>query len=314
MRTVRLNDSPEASLSVALASFEGKFTYPLGETSRFRISHGDDYPRFFCAIGNAACFVAMDDGAVVGTIAVALRCLRDPTGQEQQVAYIADLKVLPGPTRGRVLLALLRVARDACLDVTQSAYSVVMNGTASLPSSYTGRLGIPRFTELARVDILHCATEEEFNGEEGAISSPEVGEACFLALSQGRFATLGGSPALRSSMAPSWLVYRNHSACGRLEDTLAAKRLWTVGGDELRSAHLSAFAYRDPDAGAALLRQACRQARSKGFGRLFVAVPDEESDLIQMALGSSSIVKASASVFGFGIGSRAKWSINTAEI
>ena len=47
----------------ALARFEEQFTYPLGPGRTLRISHGDDYPRFFRAIGDAACFVAERSGA-----------------------------------------------------------------------------------------------------------------------------------------------------------------------------------------------------------------------------------------------------------
>ena len=66
MNLHHLSGPPTPELARALATFEEQFTYPLGPDRWFRISHGDDYPRFFRAIGEAACFVAERDGRVVG--------------------------------------------------------------------------------------------------------------------------------------------------------------------------------------------------------------------------------------------------------
>ncbi len=64
---------PSATLAAQLASFEREFRYPLGSGRWFRISHGEDYTRFFRAIGEARCFVARRQQAIAGVVAVT-RC------------------------------------------------------------------------------------------------------------------------------------------------------------------------------------------------------------------------------------------------
>jgi len=76
--------------------------------------------------------------------------------------------------------------------------------------------------------------------------------ACYLQLTGGCYASLDGNPAERSETSPLWLLEPDGSACGRLEDTRRAKRLIADDGVEMRSAHLSCFAYQDPRAGAVL--------------------------------------------------------------
>ena len=73
---------PGAELALALARFEEQFTYPLGPGRSFRISHGDDYPRFFRAMGEVACFVAERDGVVLGVLGAALRA--PPRGRRER--------------------------------------------------------------------------------------------------------------------------------------------------------------------------------------------------------------------------------------
>jgi len=75
-----------------------------------------------------------------------------------------------------------------------------------------------------------------------------------LELAVASIASLGGSPALRSRFPPAWLIAAGGGACGRLEDTLAAKRLVADSG-ELLSLHLACFAWTDPTAASQLLRR-----------------------------------------------------------
>src|SRR5581483_5067432 len=93
-------DPPSPELAAALAEFEARFTYPLGPGRSFRISHGEDYARFFRAIGPAICFVAQKGKRVVGTLAVAIRPILAPDGSERRVAYVGDLKIEPGSRGG----------------------------------------------------------------------------------------------------------------------------------------------------------------------------------------------------------------------
>ena len=54
---------------------------------------------------------------------------------------------------------------------------------------------------------------------------------------------------------------------------MRAKRLFADDGSEMRSAHLSCFAYEDQGAGIGLLLVALRLAASRGFPDLFVSIP-----------------------------------------
>src|SRR5438132_11275505 len=111
MNVRQVSLAPEASLARLLEKFESQFTYPLGGERRFRISHGDDYPRFFRAIGEAACFVAERQGDVLGTMGVAVRPLLLPDGRTVRSAYLGDLKVAPAARGGPVLLRLAQAAQ-----------------------------------------------------------------------------------------------------------------------------------------------------------------------------------------------------------
>src|SRR5262249_14877821 len=59
----------DSELAAKLAEFEAEFTYPLGPGRSFRISHCEDYSRFFRSLGRAACFLAMEGDRVVGAVA-----------------------------------------------------------------------------------------------------------------------------------------------------------------------------------------------------------------------------------------------------
>lgn len=57
----------------ALQEVERQFWYPLGPRATFRIEHGDDYTRFFRAMGPAVTFCEERDGEVRGVVSVMFR-------------------------------------------------------------------------------------------------------------------------------------------------------------------------------------------------------------------------------------------------
>lgn len=311
----RLCGPPPVELARALSAFETPFTYPLGPGRSFRISHGEDYPRFFRAIGDAACFVAEQGGCIRGTLGAALRPLTLPDGRERSVVYVGDLKVAPSARGGPTLLRLARAIQDWAGEGTDAAFAVVMDGTAVTPPRYTGRLGIPPFRELGKVMVLRLlSATEHADADERFTTTAALAEACYRRLSDGRYASRGGNPAERSDMEPLWLLHPHGSSCGRLEDTRRAKRLFTDDGTEMRAAHLSSFAFQDWRAGAELLRQALHHAAARAFPALFVAVPAVEAEGLCRALEGIESVAAPASVFGVGLEPFPFWHLNTAEI
>ena len=54
MNVHALETVDSAPMAGALKRFERQFTYPLGSGRSFRISHGDDYVRFFRAMARRA--------------------------------------------------------------------------------------------------------------------------------------------------------------------------------------------------------------------------------------------------------------------
>jgi hypothetical protein len=131
-------------LADALARFEAAFTYPLGPGWTFRISHGNDYPRFYRAMGDAVCFVAENHGEVVGVLAAAIRTLVWPTGDIRPAVYLGDMKVAPAARGGRVLLRLAEAATVWAGGRADAGFAVVMGGTRVTPDRYTGRPGYRR--------------------------------------------------------------------------------------------------------------------------------------------------------------------------
>ena len=312
----RVDATPSPALASALADFERSFEYPLGSGRSFRISHGDDYHAFFRAMGTAACFFALHDKVVVGSIAVVIRRLGLPDGGERSVAYVADLKVAAGPRAGRTLFQISRAALSWARMQTDAAFAVVMDGTRATPAAYTGRVGIPAFGAVGAVMILRLAIDgAPGSSTDGAyVGDAMTAEQRYHELCRGHYSSPGGQPAARSLMPATWLVATDGMATGLLEDTRRAKRLWADPGKELVSAHLSRFAYRSVAAGAALVREALRRSAALRYPALFVAVPAADADRFTTALDGIECVRAPATVYGHGLPSGPPWHVNTAEI
>ena len=331
MSIVLLDQPPPADLAARLAEFEAQFTYPLGEGRAFRISHGSDYSRFFRSMGRAACFIEQDGGRVVGALACVIRRLSLPHGGECEAAYLADLKVVPGKDSGWTLVRLASAAREWGVRFTDKAFAVVMEGTRVTPDRYTGRVGIPRFEPVDRIAILRVPTGRSVDAAPGVnaaaapaagagatagrfVDDPDQVERCWRALAAGAWHASGGAPAERSEMPPAWFASAAGAACGRLEDTRRAKRLITLDGDEMVSAHLTGFAFRSAEAGAGLIREACRRSAQRGYPALFVAVADGEAAAVRERLGDRDITVAPARVYASALESGAPWIVNTSEI
>lgn len=319
MNVHALETTASSPLAGALARFEEQFTYPLGSGRSFRISHGDDYVRFFRALGDARCFVAEREQRVLGVLCAALRPLMFPGGERRTALYLGDLKVDPAVQGGRMVLRLAAAVATWLDDRTRLAFGVVMDGTQATPAQYTGRLGLPDFKALGNIVVLRLRTGPRHRRHDAELSdtwraTQRDGEDCHQRLvSQGYACPVGA--ALRSEMARRWLVDPTGSACGCLEDTLRSKRLYdAVDGSEIRSAHLSCFGYESPAHGVGLLEAALSTAARHGLHHLFVAVPSDDAPAFVTRLGDEVDVVAPATVFGTGLAPGWPWHINTSEI
>ncbi len=311
--------TPGAALAQALAEFETAFAYPLGPERTFHISHGQDYPRFFRAMGgpgDSRCFVAEDHGRIAGVLGVAVRSLLRPDGSRVKAGYLGDLKVSVAARGGRTLYALSAAAEAWLEPRARVAFGVVMAGTAATPDQYSGRAGIPAFRKVGEVLVLRWNCErspEAGRPADSFLADASRVERTFQALSLGRYAPLGANPAERSATPPRWLLHPEGTACGCLEDTLRAKRLHASDGQEIVSAHLSSFAFRSPEAGADLLRIALRMAQGLGFPALFAAVTPADAPSLMNALPGVEVTQAPALVYGAGL-EPDEWNISTSEI
>jgi hypothetical protein len=266
-------------------------------------------------MGEAACFVAERNGSILGVMGAAVRHVTLPTGKQRTAVYLGDVKIDPAARGGRTLLRLAQAVQQWVGTRADASFAVVMAGTAATPTRYTGRLGIPPFSELAKIVVIRVPTSKMQPGPaDGWLTTDEQGGACYLSLSANRYACPGGNLAERSEMEPVWLMEPGGLACGRLEDTRRAKRLIADDGVEMHSAHLSCFAYRDRRAGVELLRAALRQAAGCGLPALFLALPAAEAQDFCLSLDGMEAVLAPATVYGTGFEPGPMWNINTAEI
>lgn len=308
-----LQEQPPAALAAALAEFERQFTYPLGPGRSFSISHGDDYPRFYRALGEAASFVLEEGGKVRGSLGVAVRRLQLPSGRMSNVAYFGDLKVDPAARKGFAFLQLALAAERWLRDRADSGFGVVMDGTRTTPDAYTGQLGIPAARVLGKTIVWQfpcVATPDPRHFH----STPAAVRDHYRKLSRGRFACPEATPSERSEMEPVALLHPDGLACGLVEDTRRCKRLLADDGSELRSAHLSFCAWQTPAAGAELLRTALSIAARAGHPAMFVAIAPVDAAALENALGPMQRVVAPATIYGNGLEDDVVWNINTAEI
>lgn len=315
MKVSQLTGPPSPALARALAEFEAPFTYPLGPGKFFRISHGEDYTLFFRAQGKGSCFIADNQGRVIGALGTAIRRLWMPDGTERATAYFGDLKIAADARGGAVLLRLARAAEAWLRTKVEAGFGVVMGGSSLTPDAYTGRVGIPNFQNLGQLVIFRISGNGKNKGAalEPFRATRGVALACYRHLSFGRYACPAGDAAERSQMTPVWLMRPDGSACGMLEDTRKAKRLIMGDGSELLSGHLSCFACANALAGAELIGVALQQAIRAGLPALFVSVAATDAQELREALHNFEVLAAPATVYGAGLPAGC-WNINSSEI
>ena len=306
MKIHSFREAPPEWLGSALERFEHQFQYPLGKDGTFRISHGREYLPFFAAMGTATLLVAEQAGAVLGTLVRVERCIEVHGAEilQRPVHYLADVKVSAEARGGRVLAALmLEAKRQIELTGSRSCYSVVMSGTARLPSDYTGRVGIPSFEKIADIMILRMTPGKPSQTDLTApiaSTASDAGPDCVI---------MGRRRELRSQMNPIPLA-----GGAWLEDTRRGKRLWTSNGAELMSAHLSSFRFDHATDGARIIQSALERAQSLGFPAVFTAVPASRYPALRAALTTVSVQEAPAAIYGHSMNAHWDWWVDTAEI
>jgi hypothetical protein len=253
---------------------------------------------------------------VIGVLGASLRRVLAPGGDERTLLYLGDLKIAPRARGGMLLIRLMRAIAAWSDQRTDGAFAVVMDGSARVPTSYTGRLGIPAFAASSSVGILWLHTGGTASSSAAACLevAPVAGMARFAALAPGRYRLPFTGSATRSAMMTQWLISPDGQACGRLEDTLLAKRLSSIDGADMRSAHLSCFAHGQLDAAVAVLESAAVRAAQAGYPMLFVAIDPQDADALTAAFGPRIHALSHATIYATGLPIGSRWIINTAEI
>jgi len=312
IRVERYSGMVPESVCEGLRALERLFDYPLGPAERFSIDHGEEYGRFYASLGESVCLVGYDRERPRATVSAALRRVSWPGG-EDAVVYGGDLKVHPDARGGTAYLRLARALASWSGERARRGYSVVMGGTTVLPSSYSGRMGLPALKLAGRLEVF--SLDARAAGAAPEPPSPADWDMAFARLTRDRIVPSGGSPEARSSARPALLLGPSGAACGRLEDTRRAKRLLRAGGSEIRASHLAAYAFEDAGAGAALARTALGLAAAGGAERLFFCVPASRAGEIASALADLAPGRAPADVFAAGEWPAGKdWIISSSEI
>ena len=328
MRICTYEGCVSPALDEKIRRLERHFDYPLGDSMRFRIDHGEDSTRFFRALGTAASVLAFDaDGEVLGLVRLVCRDAVVPgpragASRTMKVAYFCDLKVRPSEQGGWTLARLLQAAERWARSRCEAAYAVVMEGSRKTPANYSGRARFPEFSLIAKVTLLRVAVSGDPNEpvdlSDLGVESVPWRAAATRRLEDDRVHVALGNAAQRSLAEPIGLSLRSGEATAVLEDTRRAKRLWVVGGDELVSMHLSNISFSGIDAASRLVRAALIRARQAGAQGVFVSVPPssgrELADQIETDLKRSTVQRAGAEVWGHGWDENQDWAINTAEI
>lgn len=318
MKLTVLEGPANPALANALISFDQLFTYPLSEGRHFTIAHDGNNWQFFHALGEAAYAIAESHDHVLGVLGASLRHVVQPDGATIPLLYLGDLKIAVEARGGMTLIRLARVIQARFRERVHGAFSVVMAGTTITPTAYTGRLGIPSFLPVDTVSIfwLRTSTNDETHASTSVIHPvvSAVGLKRFDQLAAKQFRLPNSKPTVRSIMTPQWLLAEDGNACGRIEDTLRAKRVSTNTAENMRSAHLSCFSYRTLNDGFKILNKALALAATAGYPLLFVAVTSADTAAMHAALSHRIQSLSTATVFSTHQTLPGHWNINTAEI
>lgn len=304
--------APPEWMSLALERFESQFQYPLGEDRHFSISHGRSYLPFFAAMGPATLLVAERQGEVLGTLVRVERWLHlhGNCPLKQLAHYMCDLKISSQARSSRVLALLMNEARRQIEHTgSRACYGIVMNGTASLPVNYTGRLGIPLFEKLAEIVVLRVAPSVQ-----PPVPIAKTGPEAFPFPHAHDCVVTGGRSELRSQMQPVHLLDSLGKISGVVEDTRRAKCLWSDNGEELISAHLSGLHFDTARQGAEIVHQAVREVFQKQMPAVFLAIPKSKAQNLLPLLRDLNVHEAPATIYGHGLKAGYDWWVDTAEI
>ncbi len=314
MNIIELSAAPDGALTARLEAFELQFSYPLGATSRFRISHLPDYTAFYRAQGGESiCLLATTPaGEIIGTVSASVRILKTPAGSTLKVAYIGDLKIAPHLKTPRTLFALVETLKAWLEPLVDAAYGVVMDGTSVVPTAYSGRLGLPAFLPFAPQHILRFSVDQLVETE-AVVVDESTGRALYEELAEGGYIFPAGNASQRSLTQPIWYAAGNR-ACGMLEDTRKAKRLFVDDGTEILSSHLAYFVASEGQAAQEVIVAALEKSRELGFRAMFLTLDDDDMCSLEPFLKEFTYSDALATIYATETLHPGRMKVNSSEV
>lgn len=279
--------SPSEDLQNKLFEFEKSFSYQLSKHRHFYIDHSPDYSAFYRAMGDANIIIIEKNQKVIAVISAVVREI-EINNQLEKIAYIGDLKIQEEYRRGPVLFRLFQKLQCILKDL-KYGYAVVVEGTEVTPEHYTGRLGIPVFSETNKIQVLRFNLQD--SRADSCIEMPEIFEMPKFCDFESGFEIyqeiLGNhpmmiakaKPEIRSSIAPQWMHLESLEgrACGMLDDTRKAERWYGLeNSKELRYANIGYFVYQDPKAALSLIKSFMHAAKNTGYDGLSIALTEAQ--------------------------------------
>ena len=313
-----IDAAPAPDLQRGLDEFEAMFTVPFAPGRSYRIDYGSDRTAFIRSLGESKCLAAENEGRIVGFLEMALVNLLLPNGATRPAVYIADIKMLPEAratiTTARILQKGIEWARAR----SDLWFTAALDGTPVKPPDYTGRAGIPKFSEAGRLTVVRLPVsagdgQRETDGR--LLARNGEGEELFKQLARGRCGVLGGGAEARSVEPPVWMAHPSGLACGRFEDRRKVRRLIADDGNELRPAYFSCFAFQDAEAAVDLIEAGLRRAESLGFRALRFCLPPGDLAMLQRVVGPVAIHGNGGAVFATAKEETGEiWNLSAAEI
>jgi hypothetical protein len=311
-----IGPQPGTELQRMIREFEATFLAPLGGGRFFRVDYGEDRTAFIRSLGVGKCLAAEKDGKIVGLAEMAIVDLRHPDGIERPAFYIADIKLRP---EARGTLTMGRLVQQGIAwgyQHTDFGFAMVLDATPIKPTAYTGRAGITALSEVARTMVVRLpVTPAGFSrDDERFLTGPEEGAAAHRRLAAGRYSIAGGSPEVRSSVEPAWLLHPGGRACARFEDRRNVRRLITDDGTELKPAYLSCFAFDDPHAAVDLVIAALHRADAMGYRALRLCMPPRDLTALQCLLGPGVVAGVPGAVYAVEGLPMAEWNFSASAV
>lgn len=285
-------------LTQKLSKFEKEFTYPLGQDQSFRIDHGEDYGAFYRSIGDECIFYLEKENRVIGVISTTIKSIKLASGKVTSVGYIGDIKLTPSYQKTIAALYLFKSIKPFLEQQAQIAYGLVMDGTKTLPSQYTGKASIPNFTPISKQYILRFNTNCTITCQSSEITeSTQAWKIYTNFLSKTPHDNEISQYQYRSSIEPQWMTIEN-TAIGMLENTRKSKRLYLVENDEeIKSTHLSYFAFNSKASAKNLIINALKKSKELGFPGMFISFNEKNYKRLQPYLEDMDFTLSTATVY-----------------